>query len=53
MAQDYTQGDYGTLPADTTNLKNAFAAGDYTAVSAVDAVYASQGMNDMYGIQMF
>jgi hypothetical protein len=51
--QKYTRGDYAALPADDTDLENAFTGGEYAQVKSDDADRAAQTATDEFAIFEF
>jgi hypothetical protein len=53
VTEDYTKGDYDTLPADDTNLEVPFICEDYTIVALNDNRYVPQVATDEYAMFLF
>lgn len=49
----YTRGDVAALPADDTDLENAFTDGEYTQVETDDADRVAQTATDEYSAFLF
>jgi hypothetical protein len=53
MIADYSRGDYAALPADDTNLENAFSWTGYLNVATEDLIYEEQTATAEYSIFEF
>lgn len=51
--QDYTRGNYATLPTDDADLETAYSAQDITDVATKDDVRVSQGAIDQFAIHQY
>jgi len=51
--EDYTKGDYISIPTGITDLTNSYTTQEYTDVSSVNGVFVSQTTSSNYTIHQF
>jgi hypothetical protein len=51
--EDYTKGDYVSIPTGIADLTNSYTTQEYTDVSSVNGVFVSQNTNANYTIHQF